>query len=224
MLKTIRSIGKEENDYLATVAEKINREYFEGSINSDVVWAIPRSGVGRAGSNELSKVKLPEIATPTLVEILKLQAEGEDKRAFELLKPLAETKNDYCVKLMIILCNKLGLDEEFHYWAKLRNFGANQIILPSPGSIEKKDDEWGIIKIHTCLAVPDSNTIPPYVLKYIIFHEMLHEYLDTSIDNPHPEYFLKFEGFFKKKRRSTEWLENKGFSTLDKCLYTCENS
>lgn len=218
MSKTIPTINDELTEKLQSMATRVNERYFGGMITSRVIWAVPRSSVGRAGAEAIPDTELPEGAGDILIKVADAADRGDVSTAIDLLTPMAEAGHDNSLKAMIILCQNAGLDEKAAHWASIRNEGANRITLPAPGSIEKEDGKWSLIKVHPSLAVKSNPKIPAWVIEYVIHHEMLHEFLDTTQSDPHPEIFLKHEHLFKKREKAVEWLKSKGFSTLGECV------
>ncbi len=218
MSKTIPVIDENAEELLKVVSQKINDRYFGGMIKSRVIWAIPRSSIGLAGSEAIPLPELPIGSDETFIKVAEAVDQGEICRAIEILTPIAESGHDNGLKLMIILCQKANLEEDASHWAAIRNRNAAQITMPAPGSIEKENGQWSCIRIHPSLAARPNPKIPLSVIEYVVFHEMLHEFLDTKADDPHPDIFLKHEQLFKKRDKAVAWLDSRGFSTLGDCV------
>jgi predicted metal-dependent hydrolase len=69
--------------------------------------------------------------------------------------------------------------------------------------------QWGHIKVHPNLSLPKT---PPIVIKYVLFHEMLHEHLDSDPLESHSSTFLKHENLFNFREKARNWLSQKGYS------------
>jgi hypothetical protein len=206
--KQLPVIGKVEEEKLQLAFDRVNNRYFNKSIVSKISWGVPQSGIGRVAFAPKDDGNLDGVKEAVSVAS-KFANSGDYVAAINALIPLADSGNDTCMKAIITISSKANLTDIFSYWSKKRNSPANILCLPSASSIEKIKGEWGHIRVHPNLSLPRT---PPKVLKYVIYHEMLHEHLDSDPSEPHSEIFLKHEKLFAYGADSREFLRKKGYS------------
>jgi hypothetical protein len=78
-----------------------------------------------------------------------------------------------------------------------------------------------LIRIHPRL---DQSFVPPYIIRYIVYHEMLHAHLgieqtENGRKSIHPRAFKRMESAFPDYAQSIAWIENS--SNLCKILRRC---
>jgi hypothetical protein len=207
-LSKIPVLDEKSKIILNTAYNRVNKSHFKNSIESSISWGVPHSGIGRLAFTP-QKTSLDDEGKKTFSKAIELSSIGKPLEAIEKLAPLANSGSDLSLQAIINIASKNGLDSIFSHWAKKRNSAVNVISLPAPSSIEKIDGAWGLIKIHPNLSLKST---PPCVLKYVIFHEMLHEFLDSDTNEPHSAAFLKHEKRFNYREKARDWLTNKGYS------------
>lgn len=78
-----------------------------------------------------------------------------------------------------------------------------------------------LIRIHPRL---DQSFVPPYIIRYIVYHEMLHAHLgieqtENGRKSIHPRAFKRMEAAFPEYPQAIAWIENS--SNLHKILRRC---
>lgn len=206
------TLSDKDVQYLQRVAEEVNQRFFKGNVDIQVRWGIPSAcemTEPPSKLHELNPEQLTRLAAATkLYHALKLEA------AKEMLKPLVEIEQKESCQLYVKILQQLK-DESWPDIAKRVNRLYTDTLYVAPGSTEQREDEPPYILVHPALAPSASGRAPKYVVAYVIFHEQLHCWLQTSPEDPHPKVFRRVDGTFPGRHKAIKWLQANNFTTIE---------
>lgn len=207
----LSSISAEDEDLLQRIAKDVNKKHFSGGIDLAIRWGIPSA----------SEISEPKIDVKDLSHEEKLQlvhgvqlffARKLDE-AKRTLKPLMDKGQREAAQLYVRVL-MLMRDPTWPDVAKRINSVCVDTIFVPPGSTEIIDGVK-VILIHPTLSQSAGHSAPRYALRYVAFHEMLHGWMDTSDDEPHPPAFRRLDSIFPGRDRAVTWLKRNRFSILE---------
>lgn len=199
---------QEDNKLLQKAFKKVIALKRFREVNTEVKWGIPPA-VNPIELPSYDYVIEPESSDEQILnESLQAVKDGDWETAISRLSVLADKGHGESLDLLIRIL--LRLDRDWQKWAKKRNNLANSYVSAPLGCRIVHSDGSSIILVHPILC---RNDVPPplYVISYIIHHELLHETLNTSDDNPHPEEFKQIESEYPNTNRALAWLSKHGY-------------
>lgn len=203
-------ISSEDELYLARLAQEISECHFRAPTPLLVRWGIPSASEAdepKLNASQLSKSQLADLEVA-----LSLYVQRNFEGARQALEPFVELKHEEASKLYIKVLQRLKVPN-WDQRAKEINRVSDDTLYVPPGSTEVIQGET-VILIHQSLSKSLGMDAPDYVLRYVTHHEMLHQLLGTSADDPHPLLFRRIDGSFPQRRQAIEWLHKHGFTTI----------
>lgn len=204
-------ISSADELFLARLAADVSECHFRSPNLIDVRWGIPSAS--EADEPKLTAGDFTQAQLDALEAAVVLFVKQDYVQARVALEPFVEVGHEEASKLYIKVLQKLrapGWDET----AKRINRVSTDTLFVPAGSTEVIDGRK-IIIIHQGLSKSLGHGAPRCVIRYVTHHEMLHEHLGTSSDDPHPPLFRRFDRSFPERHRSVGWLQKHGFSTID---------
>jgi len=209
------TLSDKDVQYLQRVSDEVNQRFFKGHVNIEVRWGIPSACELTEPPSKLNELNPEQVARLTtacqLFHALKFEA------AKEMLLPLVEIEQKESCQLYVKVLMHLK-DESWPDVAKRVNRLYTDTLYVAPGSTEQREDEPPCILIHPALAPSASGRAPKYVAAYVIFHEQLHCWLQTSPEDPHPKVFRRMDGTFPGRPKAIKWLQENNFTTIEDAI------
>lgn len=207
----IRQVSPDEQISLELLADEVNRSYFGNSISIRPRWGIPS-----ACESPEPKTCIEHLS-PTEMRDLKAGVEAFHKKNLQDAKQLLEQfvpNGPRDAALLYVRVLTLLKDPTWPDVAKSVNKVCNDTIYVAPGSIEVIEGEEALL-VHPILSKTGGNGAPVFVVRYIVHHEMVHKFLGTSANEPHPEIFRRLDSCARDRVRALEWLRKHRFTTIE---------
>lgn len=208
---SLSRVSAEDVNLLSRISAEVNQLHFKGSINTPVRWEIPSAS--EAPEPILDLRGLSSAERMELTRAVQAFADRRFMDAERLIKPFTDRGLRAAEQLYVRILIELGDDSWQEAAARFNRVCKDTLYVPA-GSTEILDCGEQIL-IHPSLSRSCGYGAPRYVLRYVVFHEKLHKFLNTSASNPHPPIFRMMEQTFLDRGKAIEWLQQHHFSTTD---------
>lgn len=207
----LTKVSEHDADLLQRMGFEVSRLYFGGSINTPVRWTIPSASESPEPKLDIAHLSPDDLESLTMA--VQAFSDRQYDRAKELILPFTSRGMREANQLYV----RILMDSKDSSWPdaakKFNRLCTDSLYVPA-GSTEVIDGvQW--LLIHPALSRSNGYNSPRYVLRYVIFHEMLHGFLNTSHADPHPAIFRKMEAAIQDRGRAVEWLRRHHFSTIE---------
>lgn len=211
-LSILDAVSTKDTDYLQKVAAEVNKRHFNGEVTITTRWGIPSASEQAEPESDFSNWNTQE--REQLVRAIGLF----NKRKFnetkaELIPLLAKGQREVSQLYLRVLIHLR--DDSWQALAKTINRASTDTLFVAPGSTEQRGDSGAVILVHPSLSDSAGMGAPKYVVGYVMFHEMLHEWMGTSPDNPHPIEFRAIDKTFPDRAKAIVWLQSNNFTTIE---------
>lgn len=204
-------ISSADELFLARLAAEVSECHFRSPNLIDVRWGIPSAS--EADEPKISAGDLTDVQLQSLEAAVVLFIKQDYASARTALEPFVELGHEEACKLYIKVLQKLRIPDWDLIAKSLNRVSTDTLFVPA-GSTEVIDGKKTIL-IHQGLSKSLGCDAPRCVIRYVTHHELLHEHLGTSADDPHPPLFRRFDRSFPERSRSIRWLQKHSFSTID---------
>ncbi|MBM5458783.1 hypothetical protein H8F21_14540 [Pseudomonas sp. P66] len=204
-------ISSADELFLARLAAEVSECHFRAPNLIEVRWGIPSAS--EADEPKLEPGRLTKAQLADLEAAVNLFVNRHYHDARTALEPFVDMNHEEASKLYIKVLQKLRVPDWDKTARRINRVSTDTLFVPA-GSTEVIDGQK-VFLIHQGLSKSIGHDAPRCVVKYVIHHEMLHEQLGTSADNPHPPLFRRLDRSFPERVRSVRWLQKHSFSTID---------
>lgn len=205
------TISEADELSLDRLADDVSERHFRAPSRPTVRWGIPS-----ASEADEPKLKAEALSTEQLADLeiaVSFFTNNDFERARVALMPFVELNHEEASKLYIRTLQRLRYPNWDEVAKRINRVSTDTLFVPA-GSTEVVDGEK-VVLIHQGLSKSLGHDAPRCVIRYVIHHEFLHEYLNTSPEDPHPKIFRRFDRSFPERARCVSWLHKHGFSTID---------
>jgi len=208
---SLTGVAEADSALLSRLCTIVNQTHFGGKLSIDARWEVPSASESPEPKLDISKLSKVQVAE--LTKAVQAFADRDFGKAKELIIPFAQQgiseASHLHIRCLVELKDPTWSDVAAHY----NRVCTDSLIVPA-GSTEIVDGIETIL-IHPALSKSTGYGAPRYVLRYVLYHEQLHKFLDTSPDNPHPDIFRDMEQACKDRQLAIQWLQKHQFSTIE---------
>jgi hypothetical protein len=197
---------------LQKTADEISRKFFKNTVQIKVRWGIPSASEPGEPETDIASLSKPD--RERLMRAVIHFNGHRYQQALEELKPLVENGQRESSQLYLKTLIKLD-DPSWPEVARKINRLYTGTLYVAPGSTEQREDEEPCILIHPTLSSSAGESAPKYVIGYVIFHEMLHKWWDTTPEDQHPPLFRRMDKTFPDRKKAIRWLQENNFTTIE---------
>lgn len=204
------TVAEHDAELLEQLFEEINSANFGGAIKARPLWKVPSATEPAPAALSIKNLSTSDL--DKLSKAIVLRNANKCDEALALLEELQqkgckEVKNFYCR-----LLKKAGRPEWISYAESINRLSGDALLTP-PAGIEPCDGVINIL-IHPALSHSAGYKAPKSVIRYAQHHELLHIFLGTTADDPHPTVFRRLDNAIPGRHEAVQWLRRHGFATI----------
>lgn len=204
-------ISSADELFLARLAAEVSECHFRAPNHISVRWGIPSAS--EADEPKLHPGDLTQAQVSDLEAAVVLFVKQDYEAAKNALEPFVAFNHEEASKLYIKVLQKLRVADWDKIARRINRVSTDTLFVPA-GSTEVIDGQK-VILIHQGLSKSLGHNAPRCVVRYVTHHEMLHEQLGTSPEDPHPPLFRRLDRSFPERARTIAWLQKHSFHTID---------
>lgn len=210
MVVQVELLTPSDEHLLKKCSDEINKKHFAGKIQSTVRWGIPSAAEEIEPSIEKNDLSAQDLVQ--LSNAVKAFQSQDFAKAKDILEPFYKAGHKPAGHLLVRILMLEG-DPAWKEVALENNKGITHSHKVPAASTEFVEDSKTVI-IHKSLSKDLGRGCPRAVIKYLVFHEFLHIWLETTSEDPHPKAFRMIESTFKDRSKAIEWLRKNMFDTI----------
>lgn len=207
---SVCTVAESDTELLEQLFDEINAAHFGGTIKARPIWKVPTAT--EAAPAALSVKSFSARDLETLTKALLLSNANKFDEAIVLLDGLHQKGCREVRKLYCRLLKRAGRPEWSAYAASINRLSGDALLTP-PAGIEPCDGVTNIL-IHPALSHSAGYKAPIPVIRYAQHHELLHVFLGTTADDPHPLVFRRLDEAIPGRKEAVQWLQRYGFATI----------
>lgn len=203
----------EDVQYLVECFGNVNTKHFKGMLQTSIIWSIPPATDITRGFKPTETIEYGSEDYTNLLVAIKAYERGNLDLAEDMAKALVHLCDSRVFELLIYIAR--SKNSNWQHWAEQRNQQSSTVAKQACSSTERHG-ATNLIRIHPSLA-PSRRMIkklPTYVMEYIIRHEGLHQHLNTTSEDPHPQRFIELDNQFSRKEKALEFIHRLGFAVI----------
>lgn len=210
----LSSVAEPDSALLSRLCSSVNQTYFAGQLSIAARWDVPSASESPEPVLDITKLTQQQLAG--LTNAVQAFQDRRFESAKELVIPFVQQGIREASHLYVRCLMELKDPTWCDVAKRLNKVCTDSLIVPA-GSTEIVDGEETIL-IHPALSKSSGYGAPRYVIRYVLFHEQLHKFVDTRPANPHPEIFRNMERACIDRPLAIEWLQKHQFSTIEDAL------
>ncbi len=204
-------VSDQDETLLQRIYREVNRAHYSGRICIPVRWEIPSASEAPEPPRKLSTL------TPNEMKRVQMAVAAYERREFESAKELILPLTGIGVTDTDQFYIRILMASNDPTWSavatRINQVSADTLFVPAAST--EVVDSVEVIYVHPALSKSAGYNAPIYVLKYVLFHELLHKFLNTSPNDPHPELFRTMEKAVPDRAKAIAWLQAHQFSTVE---------